>query len=175
MQYARDDAMIALILGFFASSWFGWAQEGPPAGWRSLLIAGAVLSLVVAAVGAVAAWRNWSGGSALSEPGAWRRYAIIVGVEFGIAAAGAAGIALWGRREFIAPWVCLVVGVHFWPMAPVLKRPSLIVLGALLTAIAVAAVLVSQRTGLAPSAITGLGAGVALLGFAIWGAISAIG
>jgi hypothetical protein len=36
-----------------------------------------------------------------------RRYGIIVGLEFGIAA-----------------WVCLVVGVHVWPMAPVLQaRP----------------------------------------------------
>jgi hypothetical protein len=29
MQYTRDAAMSALILGFFASSWFGWAQEKP--------------------------------------------------------------------------------------------------------------------------------------------------
>jgi hypothetical protein len=27
----RDAAMAALILGFFASCWFGWAQERPPA------------------------------------------------------------------------------------------------------------------------------------------------
>jgi hypothetical protein len=103
-----------------------------------------------------------------------RHYGILVGVEFGVAAAGAAAIALWGRHEYLAPWICLVVGVHFWPMAPVLKSPSLVVLGALLAAVAVAAVLVSRRTGLAPSAITGLGAGVALLGFASWGAVSAI-
>jgi hypothetical protein len=83
-------------------------------------------------------------------------------------------IALWGRGEYIAAWVCLVVGVHFWPMAPVLKSPSLVALGALLTVIAVAAVLVSRRTGVAPSAVTGAGAGVALLGFAGWAAVSAI-
>jgi hypothetical protein len=28
----HDAAMTTLILGFFASSWFGWAQERPPAG-----------------------------------------------------------------------------------------------------------------------------------------------
>lgn len=32
MQYARDGAMSALVLGFFASCWFGWAQEKPPPG-----------------------------------------------------------------------------------------------------------------------------------------------
>jgi hypothetical protein len=58
-----------------------------PSGWRPPLIVGAVLSLIVAVVGAVYAWQNRSGGSALSEPGAMRQYGIIVGVEFGTAAA----------------------------------------------------------------------------------------
>jgi len=66
-----------------------------------------------------------------------------------------------------------VVGVHFWPMAPVLKNPSLAVLGAALTAVAVMAVLVSRRTALAPSAITGAGAGLSLISYAVWGADSA--
>lgn len=174
MDSTRDSAMSALILGFFASSWFGWAQERPPAAWRSPLIAGAVLSLAVAVVGAVVAWQNWSGDSALAEPGAMRRYGILVGVEFGVAAAGAAAIALLGRPEYLAPWICLVVGVHFWPMAPVLKSPSLIVLGALLSTVAVVAVVASRRSGLAPSALTGAGAGVALLGYAAWSAASVI-
>jgi hypothetical protein len=173
MEYARDGAMTALILGFFASAWFGWAQERPPAAWRSPLIAGAVVSLVVAVAGAVLAWRNWSGGSALSEPGALRRYGILVGVEFGVAGAGAAAIALRGHLEYVAPWICLVVGVHFWPMAPVLKNPSLAVLGAALAAVAVMAVLVSRRTAVAPSAITGAGAGLSLISYAVWGAVSA--
>ena len=90
----RDAAMTALILGFFASCWFGWAQERPPAAWRTPLITATVLSLAVSATGAVFAWRHWSGDSALSEPGAMRQYGIILGVEFGVAAAGAAAIAL---------------------------------------------------------------------------------
>ncbi|MGC4795655.1 hypothetical protein ACLQ3H_16225 [Micromonospora saelicesensis] len=121
MQYARDGAMSALVLGFFASCWFGWAQEKPPPGWRSPLIVGAVLSLIV-----------------------------------------------------VAAWVCLVVGVHFWPMSPVLKSPSLVALGALLAGVVVGAVLVSRTTAVATSAITGAGAGLALLGFASWAALSAI-
>jgi hypothetical protein len=126
--------------------------------WRLLLTVGAVLSLIVAVVGAVYAWRNWLGGSALGEPAAMRRYGIIVGVEFGIAVVGAAVIALCGGGEYIAAWVCLVVGVHFWPMASVLKSPSLVALGALLTGVAVGAVLVSRTTAVATSAITGAGA-----------------
>lgn len=65
-----------------------------------------------------------------------------------------------------------MVGVHLWPMAPVLQSPSLVALGALLTVVAVAAVLVFRPAGVAQSAITGAGAGIALLGFAIWAAVS---
>lgn len=146
MQYARDGAMSALVLGFFASCWFGWAQEKPPPVWRSPLIVGAALSLIVA----------------------------VVGAAFGIAAVGAAVIALCGGGEHIAARVCLVVGVHFWPMSPVLKSPSLVALGALLAGVAVGAVLVSRTTAVATSAITGAGAGLALLGFASWAELSAI-
>jgi RsiW-degrading membrane proteinase PrsW (M82 family) len=124
-QSVRDAAMTALILGFFASTWFGWAQEGS---------------------------------SALGAPGAMRRYGIFVGVEFGVAALGAAMLIRRGHTRNLAPWVCLVVGVHFWPLAPVLRNPSLFLLGGLLVVVAVAAVIVGRRTGLAPSAVTGAAA-----------------
>jgi hypothetical protein len=52
--------------------------------------------------------------------------------------------------------------------------PSLVALGALLTTIAVAAVLTSQRTDPAPSALTGAGAGTVLLGFAVRRALAAL-
>lgn len=173
-QPVRDAAMTALILGFFAASWFGWAQERPPAAWRAALVAGAVLSLAVGAAGAVVAWRHWSGASALSEPGAMRQYGIIVGAEFGVAAAGAAAMIFLGRSQYLAPWICLVVGVHFFPMALVLRSPPLFGLGAAMIAVAVAAVLISKSRHLASSAITGAGAGVALLCYASLSIIAVI-
>jgi hypothetical protein len=126
----RDSAMSALILGFFASTWLGWAQERPPAGWRGPLIVGSIVSILVAVAGGVLAWRNWFGPSALDEPGAMTRFGIIVGIEFGLAALGAAVLAVRGRSAYTAVWICLVVGVHFWPLAPLLADPSLLVLGA---------------------------------------------
>lgn len=57
-EYLRDSAMSALILGFFASTWFGWAQERPPASWRLPLVGGAVVSLLVALAGGGLAWQN---------------------------------------------------------------------------------------------------------------------
>ena len=137
-------------------------------------MAGGALSLAVALAGGIVAWRHWSGDSAFDQPGAARRYGIIVGLEFGIAAAGAAALAFWGRREYIAPWICLVVGVHFWPLASVLRDPTLIVLGAHMAVIAVAAVFAGQRSGVAPSAVAGAGAGLALLGNAAWGVVAAV-
>jgi hypothetical protein len=172
--HARDAAMTALIFGLFASGWFGWAQEDPPRRWRAPLAVGSVLSLLTAVAGGLLAWRNWSSASALSEPGAMRAYGILVGAEFAIAAVGAVVLALRRRREFIAPWVCLVVGVHFWPLAPLLANPALHVLGALLVVIAVLAVLPRTRGSLPPSAITGAGAGTALLVFGVWGAVAAL-
>lgn len=166
MTYARDSAMTALILGFFASCWFGWAQERPPATWKLPLIGAAALSLLIAVIGGIYAWRHWSDGSALNAPGAMRQYGIIVGLEFAIAAVGAIGLLVWGHAEYLAPWICLEVGVHFWPMAPVLLNPGLVVLGGLLAIIALVALLASRSFGLEPSALAGAGAGLALLGFA---------
>ena len=37
----------SVVFGFFATTWFGWAQERPPRGWRKLLVAGSVTAGVV--------------------------------------------------------------------------------------------------------------------------------
>jgi len=174
MQYLRDDAMTALIFGFFASMWFGWAQEKPPPSWRRWLALSAILSLVVGAAGSYLAWRHWGDGSALSEPGAMRRYGITVGVEFALAGIGAAILGMRKRQDLIAPWICLVVGVHFAPLAPILKNPMLYALAALMTVVALVAVPLARRRDLAPSAITGVGAGAALLVFAVVSVISVL-
>jgi hypothetical protein len=174
MQYLRDDAMTALIFGFFASMWFGWAQEKPPPAWRRWLSIAAIVSLLVGAVGGYLAWKHWGDGSALSEPGAMRRYGITVGVEFALAGVGAAILGVRKRQDLIAPWICLVVGVHFAPLAPILKNPMLYALAALMTVVALVAVPLARRRDLVPSAITGVGAGAALLIFAVVSVISVL-
>jgi hypothetical protein len=59
--FLRDAAATAAIFGFFASAWFGWAQDQPPPAWRKALVAGSILSLLTAAGGGVMTWQNWSG------------------------------------------------------------------------------------------------------------------
>lgn len=170
----RDGAMTAAILGFFASAWFGWAQERPPAVWRARLIVGSVLSVGTAITGGILAWRNWHSGSVLSDDGAMRAYLIILGIEFGVAGIGSVGLLIRRRSEYLAPWICLVVGVHFYPMAPVLQNAGLYVLATILTVAALLAVPVARRRDLTISAVTGAGAGSALLLFALWSAIALV-
>ncbi|WP_322768359.1 hypothetical protein [Frankia sp. Cr1] len=165
MRYTRDNAMAALILAFFACMWFGWAQERPPSSWRRPLLIGAIASVILVVLGARVSWQLRSSSSVFSASEASRRYGIVVRVETVIAAVGSTAIFSSGRSEYLAPWICLVVGVHMWPIAAVLRSPSFLVLGGVLTVVAVSAVVVSGHTDVAASAITGAGAGSALACF----------
>ncbi|WP_406077100.1 hypothetical protein [Micromonospora sp. NBC_00858] len=161
-EHVRDAAATAFVFGFFASSWFGWAQEAPPKPWRPVLIAGSVLSLLTAAAGGLLAWSHWSDGTAFDADTS-RTFGIVVGIEFGAAAVGAGLLALLGRRELTAPWVALVVGVHLFPVAVLMDYPLIHVVAALVTLIAVAAIPVARARAVAVSAVVGLGTGVVLL------------
>lgn len=173
-EHIRDSAMSALILGFFASAWFGWAQERPPDTWRIPLIVGSVVSVFIAITGGLLAWQHWSDSSALHDSGAMTRFIVIFWVEFVFSAIGAGLLAWSGKSAYMAVWICLVVGVHFLPLAPLFKDPWFVVLGIALILVAVIAILVVRRTSIAPSAITGVGAGVTLLVFAIGNAIRTV-
>src|SRR5262245_22553773 len=81
MQSRRDAGITALVLGFFASAWFGWGQAAPPAGLGTWLTVGSVLALVVAAVGASVGFRSPASTAALHDRAAGRRYGVIVGIE----------------------------------------------------------------------------------------------
>lgn len=163
----RDLGLTALILGFFGSAWFGWGSGEAPAGWEPVLRTGSILSVAAAAIGAVLAFQAWRTGSVLIDRESNRRYGVIVGIEFGTAFAGAAVLGVLGQAAYVAPWVALVVGVHFIPLAPLLRDPFLRPLGVLVSAVAVAAVVAGPATSVAPSFVAGLGTGVLLLAAAV--------
>lgn len=168
----RDAGLTALFLGFFAAAWFGWAQADSML-WIWLLVA-SIASLIVAFIGAVVGFRRPSAESALHDRARYRRYGIIVGIEFALAGIGAAVLGIAGAAAYIPIWVCAIVGIHFFPLAPVLNDPGLRPLGAGLVLVSIGALVLSLTTGVAPSTVTGIGAGLLLLGYSIMALIRAV-
>ena len=161
----RDLLMTAAIFGFFAFVWFGWAQENPPPVARLPLGIGAGIGAALAITFGILSAMNWDAPTALDPTGAgFRTYLALVAVEVAIAAAGGIALAVSRWRRFVSVWVLLVVGVHFFALAPVLDMSALNVLAALLVA-AVAATMATSRSNFQPSFIAGTSAGVILVVF----------
>jgi hypothetical protein len=161
-EHVRDAAATALIFGFFASAWFGWAQDDPPPRWRPWLIAGSVTSLVTAAVGGILMWRHWSDGTAFDRDTSIR-FGIVVGIEFALAGIGAAILGARRRSALIPVWIALVVGVHLFPVAVLLGYPLIHVTAAFVTIAAVVAYPLARSRSVAPSAVVGVLTGAVLL------------
>jgi hypothetical protein len=167
----RDAGFTALFLGFFAAAWFGWGQAGERFG--AWLTAGSIVSWLVAIAGLVVGLRSTAEGSAMRRPGANRRYGIIVGTEFGSAAVGAAILGVTGQAEYIPAWICAVVGVHFFPLAPVLGDRGLYPLGVATVAVAIAGLLTGLLSDVDAVTVVGVGAGLLLLGYSLLALVKA--
>ncbi|MGI8576383.1 MAG: hypothetical protein ACR2KG_00365 [Nocardioidaceae bacterium] len=142
----RTQANAAIIEGFFGLMWFGWGQEGPPAWAWIVLIVGAVLAVLVRIGGIMTVRRTRGEPSPLSGPGARKRYKIIVATEVGLCGLGAAILGATGHCEFIAAWVCLVVGVHFLPLARVFPQIGMMGLAVAVSVVSLAAFAVGATT-----------------------------
>jgi hypothetical protein len=151
----RDLAVTALILGIAAMMWFGWGQAQPPAGWAVPLTVGTFVAIPVAgfAGSIVARFRN--GATALAERRVRRSYAITVGIEVAACGLGALGLGLAGHAPYIAPWILLVVGVHFVPLGRLFGESQLLWAGLALSAVAAAATVTGVVSDVAPSAVSG--------------------
>ncbi|GIH18881.1 hypothetical protein Raf01_70530 [Rugosimonospora africana] len=165
MRTRRDLGVTALVEGFFAAAWFGWGQQAQVAGLEVWLDIGSVVALLVAVGGAVIGLRSPASTAVLHDRSAGRRYGITVGIEFGVAGVGAWVLGAAGQAEFIPVWVCAIVGLHFFALAPILRDRTLVPLGVLTCAVAVAALVVGLATGLDASTVTGVGTGCCLLAF----------
>jgi hypothetical protein len=163
----RARAVTIAVEGFFAFVWFGWGQAAAPSWLVAPLAVGTGLGALVAVVGVVLTARSHDRLATVHDPAVRRRYSITVGVEFTLIGVGAAGLGATGLVRWIPVWVCFVVGAHFFPLAPVLENRSLRPLGALLVAVAAAALAVGLASTVAPSTITGSGAGLCLVLFGL--------
>jgi hypothetical protein len=171
MDYIRDYAMYAAIFGLFSFSWFGWAQERPRQSWRLYLGIGSGIGMLVCLLGVYLSITNWSAATALDAPEAFKHYLIFVYVEVILAGLGAFLLIRSKRSHYIAPWIAFVVGVHFIWLRDVFQDSALYVLAALLIVVSVLSLPLSRKLNVANSAITGIGAGISLLCFAIIGLI----
>jgi hypothetical protein len=147
--------------------WFDWAQQQPPRGWRRWLIVGAVAGLLTAIAGGIVAWQNWDTGTVF-DAATGRSFGIVVGIEVLLAGPGAWFLASRKRNELIPPWVAVVVGVHFFPLAPLFNDPMFYVLAVTVTIGALASVPLARSRSLAVSAVTGVVTGSLLLAAALF-------
>ncbi|MEA2717318.1 MAG: hypothetical protein QOI99_1635 [Actinomycetota bacterium] len=161
-----DSGVTALVLGFFAMMWFSWGQADASSVLGTALAVGSVVALVVAAMGGIRAVRFRRTDGALNEPATRHRYGNVVGIESAAGVVGALVLGATGGGAYIPVWICAVVGLHFFPLASVLDARPLRSLGVVVTGVAAGALLVGVFTGVAPSSVTGAGAGLALLAFA---------
>jgi hypothetical protein len=165
-DHVRDAAGTVAVCAFFASAWFGWAQDSPPRAWRLPLTLASVGSVLLAVLGGVLTWQRWSDGTALDRDTS-QAFGIVVGIEVAAAGIGAAVLG-WNRKSELTPaWIALVIGLHFVPLASLLDYSLLYVVAVGVVAVAVAAVPVARSRALALSAITGVGTGSVLLAAAL--------
>jgi len=163
----RNRGVTVVVDGFFAFVWFGWGQAAAPSWLVVPCAVGTGLAALLALTGVVVTTRSAGRLPAVSNPQVRRRYAVIVGVEFGVLGAGAAVLGLTGQSRWIPVWISAGVALHFFPLASTLENPTLRPLGMLLLAVAAAAVVAGLTANVAPSTITGPAAGSCLLAFGL--------
>jgi hypothetical protein len=163
----RSRGVTVTVEGFFAFVWFGWGQADAPSWLVIPLAVGAALGALLAVAGVVVAKRSPGPLPAARDPAVRRRYGIIVGLEFGLLGAGAAVLGIIGLYQWSPVLICFGVGAHFFPLATTVQNPTLRPLGALLIAVAAAALGTGLVSAVAPSTVTGVGAGLCLLAFGV--------
>jgi hypothetical protein len=159
----RDLTVTAVILAIAGASWFGWGQAQPPAGWGLPLSIAMFAAVAVAIAAGITMNRFRHGATAMEHWRVRRAYGITVGVEAAAIGLGAVGLALAGRPAFTAPWILLVVGVHFVPLGRLFGSADLLWAGLVLSVVAIAGAVTGAVSTVAPSAVTGAFGGLVLV------------
>ncbi|ALX48296.1 hypothetical protein [Lentibacillus amyloliquefaciens] len=163
--------MYTAIFGMFSFVWFGWAQENPRKNWRMYIGVASGTALLVCLIGVYLSVTHWDAATTLSEMDSLITYIIVFYAELIIGGLGAFLLIQKKKRDYVAPWIAFIVGAHFFWLVNVFKDPSLYILAVLMIVIAIISPWLSQKMGVANSAITGIGSGMSLFCFAILGLI----
>lgn len=167
MNYIRDYSMMVAFFGFFSMAWYGWAQEDPPKNWKKYLFVGTGLAAILFLTGIYFSVQNWQEATTLSNTTSLNYYYIFLVLEFGIAGIGAFVMYRKNLETYIAPWVCFIVGVHFFGLRYVFDDFVLHILGILLAIISGLTLILAKKFKIRHSAITGVCAGTTLILFAL--------
>ena len=168
MNYIRDYAMMVAIFSFASMAWFGWSQEEPPKSWRKYIGILTGIALLLCLLGVYLSIKNWGEATALANEQSFIYYYVFVLLEFVFAGIGAFILFQNTKGHYIAPWVCFIVGVHFFGLRFVFDDFSLNILGLLLVLVSGLSLYVSKNTKLINSTVTGVLSGIIFLGFTIF-------
>lgn len=161
----RRAGLTALYLGIFATVWLSVPDSEPP--WGVFLVAGSVAALITAGAGGALAVLSRAAGPLSRDAVTDRKHLVIFAAELAATGFGAVLLAVTGRSEYIAVLVAAVVGIHFWPLALVLRDPALRILAGLVFVTALAGLVTGMMSAVSPGEVVGTGVGVLLLGYAI--------
>jgi hypothetical protein len=161
----RRAGLTALYLGIFATIWLSVPEIEPPLG--VLLVTASIAALLTAGAGGALAIRSRAEGPLWRDAIADRTYLVIFAGELAAAGFGAVLLAVTGHAEYVPVLVGAVVGLHFWPLAPVLRDPALRVLAGLICLAALVGLIAGMTSSVSPGKVVGTGVGVLLLGYAI--------
>lgn len=171
IDYIRDFAMYTAIFGIMSFVWFGWAQEAPRKSWRAYIGIASGVALIVGLAGVYLSVTNLDAASALRNNDSLTTYIIVFWLEMIIGVIGVIVIFSMKKREYAAPWIALIVGVHFIFLADVFDDAALYVLAVLMAAAALISPWMARKLDVAYSAVTGISSGILLFMFAVLGLI----
>lgn len=160
IRFRRQGAMIMCFVAFpWAATGIGFLGEG--AGYWVALAAAVAIT---AAVAVYAVRFRPEHTRERTVPVNWMlRYNLALGAELVFIAATVASLIALGVAPLIPAVVCLVVGVHFFPLATAFDQPQYRLTGAALSAVAVlGAVLFAVADPQWCGAVAGVGAAVTL-------------
>ncbi|GAA2860642.1 hypothetical protein Acy02nite_56900 [Actinoplanes cyaneus] len=101
--------------------------------------------------------------------GMW--FGIVFGAEFVLIAAAAIILNATGRQDYVVPAIALVVGLHFYPFAPLFQRKIDYWLATWTTLVGLTGILLLALTGTAVNtvvAVVALGTACATIAYGLW-------
>ena len=157
----RGWALAAVVEGFGAVVWSGWAQVGADPRLSTVLTLGGVTGFAVAVTGFVLAVRSVP--SAEVSAAVRTRYLLVLAAEAVALLVGVLVLAVAGVLRWAPVWVLVVFAAHVPAVARVVGNRLLSLVGPALVALAVPALAVSALGLMAPSTVTGSLAALCLL------------